>query len=107
VPAGTGRARVEYHYDAGGLAAASVVFADGSGVKFRRVSDAPGSFVPSDFDRPSPVAPPLVGGAPAAALGLADPEAVERLLAITIAEPEQLAFEREGGVGRFRPRKPR
>ena len=107
VPAGTGRARVEYHYDAGGLAAASIVFSDGSGVRFRRVSAAPGSFSPSDFVAPSHVAPPPAAGAPAPVLRVADPAAVERLLAVTIPEPEQLAFEREGGVGRFRPRKPR
>jgi hypothetical protein len=107
VPAGTGRARVEYHYDAGGLAAASIVFADGSGVRFRRTSVAPGSFAPSDFDPPSRVAPPPSSGVPAAAIRAADPAAVDRLLAIAIPESEQLAFEREGSVGRFRPRKPR
>jgi hypothetical protein len=107
VPAGTGRARVEYHYDAGGLLAASIVFADGSGVRFRRTSAEPGSFAPSDFDPPSRVTPPPSAGMPAPALRAADPAAVERLLAITIPDSEQLAFEREGSVGRFRPRKPR
>ena len=107
VPAGTGRARVEYHYDAGGLAAASIVFSDGSGVRFRRTSVQAGSFAASDFDPPSSVAPPPSSGAAAPALRAADPAAVERLLAIAIPESEQLAFEREGGIGRFRPRKPR
>jgi hypothetical protein len=103
VPAGTGRARVEYHYDAGGLAAASVVFADGSGVRFRRIAVEAGSFAPSDFDPPKSVTPPPASGARAVAPRVADRAAVERLFAISIPESEQLAFEREGGIGRFRP----
>jgi len=105
VPAGARRARVEYHYDAGGLAVASVIFADGSGVRYRRSSSEPGSFSPSDFDPPRPVAPSPPGVAVSAARA-ADPAAVERLFSIAIPDAEQLAFEREGGVGRFRPRPP-
>jgi len=104
VPAGPRRARIEYHYDAGGLAAANVVFADGSGFQFRRASVEPGSFAPSDFDPPKRVAPPASADAsPSAARG-PDPGAVERLFALTITDREQLAFERAGGVGRFRPK---
>lgn len=106
VPAGGRRARVEYHYDAGGLAIASVVFADGSGVRFHRASVEPGSFSASDFDPPRRVTPPPPG-VPVAAPRAADPAAVDRLFSVEIPESEQLAFEREGSVGRFRPRGPR
>lgn len=106
VPAGARRARVEYHYDAGGLAVASVVFADGSGVRYRRFSAEPGAFSPSDFDPPRRVAP-SPPGVPVSAARADDPAAVERLFSIDIPDSEQLAFEREGGVGRFRPRVPR
>jgi hypothetical protein len=106
VPAGARRARVEYHYDAGGLAVASVVFADGSGLRYRRSSAEPGSFSPSDFEPPRRVAPSPTG-VPVSAARANDPAAVERLFSIEIPDSEQLAFEREGGVGRFRPRVPR
>ena len=106
VPAGARRARVEYHYDAGGLAVASVVFADGSGVRYRRSSAEPGTFSPSDFDPPRKVAP-SPAGVPVSSVRADDPAAVERLFSMVIPESEQLAFEREGGVGRFRPRAPR
>jgi hypothetical protein len=106
VPAGARRARVEYHYDAGGLAVASVVFADGSGARYRRSSAEPGAFSPSDFDPPRSVAP-SPPGVPLSSARAADPAAVERLFSIEIPDSEQVAFEREGGVGRFRPRVPR
>jgi len=103
VPAGTKKARVEYRFDGSGLAAANLVFSDGSGFQFRRESSEPGAFPPTEFDRPRVVAPPPEGLA-GRGDGKPDAAAVERLFAFTITDAEQLAFEKAGGVGRFRPR---
>lgn len=103
VPAGAKRARIEYRYDGGGLAAANLVFTDGSGFQFRRVAAEPGTFLPSEFEPPSRIAPP-VAGSPGSSVGrMADPAAVDRLFSLAISDREQLDFERQGAVGRFRP----
>jgi hypothetical protein len=107
VPAGSKKARVEYRYDATGLAAANVVFSDGTGYQFRRASADPATLFSSDFEPPKEIGPPPVAGLAAAGPRAADNAAVERLFAISIGEREQLDFERAGGVGRFRPRAPR
>ncbi|HET7453416.1 MAG TPA: hypothetical protein VFL12_11780 [Thermoanaerobaculia bacterium] len=103
VPAGPKKARVEYRWDAAGLAAANLVFTDGSGFQFRRVSAEPAVLSPSDFEPPRVVVPPPgnVGGA---AGGAADTAAVARLFSLTITDADQLAFEKAGGVGRYRRR---
>ena len=103
VPAGRKKARVEYRWDPAGLAAANLVFTDGTGFQFRRASSAPGDFPPSTFEPPRVVAPPPESLG-AAGSGPADRAAVERLFSLTITEAEQLAFEKNGGVGRYRPR---
>ena len=102
VPAGSRRARVEYRYDGGGLAAANLVFSDGSGYQFRRISAAPAQLLASEFEPPSRVTPPVSGEAGNTAARGADPVAVDRLFALSISEREQLDFERQGAVGRFR-----
>ena len=106
VPAGRMKARIEYRWDEAGLAAANLVFTDGSGYQFRRESSRPGDFPPTEFDPPRVVAPPAGGVAPGGN-GAPDRAAVERLFALSIGDAEQLAFEKEGGIGRFRPRTPR
>ena len=103
VPAGRRKARVEYRWDGTGLAAANLVFSDGSGFQFRRESAEPGEFPPSDFEPPRVVSPPPEGVGNARD-GAADRAAVERLFALSISDAEQLAFEKAAGVGRFRPR---
>ncbi len=101
VPAGSKKARVEYRWDAAGLLAANVVFTDGSGYQFRRESSEPAELSPSDFEPPRVVAPPPAGVG-ASGNGGSDPAAVERLFALSITDAEQLAFEKAGGVGKFR-----
>jgi hypothetical protein len=103
VPAGPKKARVEYRWDSAGLAAANLVFTDGSGFQFRRVSSEPAVFSPSDFEPPRVVVP-LPANVGGAAGGAADTAAVARLFSLTITDAEQLAFEKAGGVGRYRPR---
>ena len=103
VPAGPKKARVEYRWDAGGLAAANLVFTDGSGFQFRRVSAEPAALSASDFEPPRVVVPPPGNVGSAAGRG-ADTAAVARLFSLTITDAEQLAFEKAGGVGRYRPR---
>ena len=107
VPAGAKRARIEYRYDGAGLAAVNLVFSDGSGFQLRRTSAEPAQILPSEFEPPRRVAPPPPDASAAAAVGGADSAAVERLFAVSISEREQLEFERQGAVGRFRPRPPR
>jgi hypothetical protein len=103
VPAGKRKARVEYRWDGAGLAAANLVFSDGSGFQFRRAASEPAALAPSDFEPPLVVAPPASGVAGAGGGGI-DDAAVARLFSLAVTDAEQLAFEREGGVGRYRPR---
>ena len=103
VPAGKKKARVEYRWDGAGLAAANLVFSDGSGFQFRRESSVAATLPPSDFEPPRVVAP-TPGGVAGTGNGGSDAAAVDRLFALSISDAEQLAFEKAGGVGRFRPR---
>jgi len=103
VPAGKKKARVEYRWDGGGLAAANLVFSDGTGYQFRRESSQAAALAPSDFEPPRVVSPPPAGVAGTGSGGR-DDAAVARLFSLTVTDAEQLAFERAGGVGRYRPR---
>lgn len=103
VPVGKKTARIEYKYDAIGIAAVNFVLSDGSGYQFRRASADPGSFTPADFEPPRKVEPEAAGRRSGAGARPPDFAAVDRLLAIVIAPPEQLDFERSGAVGRFQP----
>jgi hypothetical protein len=107
VPAGAKKARIEYRYDGIGLASANLVFSDGTGFQFRRASAEPRDFSPSEFEAPKQVSAPRGGEPSVAAPRVADRAAVERLLAISINDRDQLDFERTGGVGRFHPKVPR
>ncbi len=103
VPAGKKKARVEYRWDGGGLAAANLVFGDGTGFQFRRESSEAAALEPSDFEPPRVVSPPSAGIAGSGGGG-SDDAAVARLFSLTVTDAEQLAFERAGGIGRYRPR---
>lgn len=106
--AGNRRGRVDYRYDATGLAAANVVFTDGSGYQFRRVSALPGAFSPADFEPPQKVEQPRFTAASSPQKDAPAPDftAVARLIAIEISAAEQAEFERVGEVGRYRPKAP-
>jgi hypothetical protein len=103
VPAGKKKARVEYRWDGGGLAAANLVFSDGTGFQFRRESSEAAALSPGDFEPPRVVSPPS-GGVAGTGAGGSDDAAVARLFSLAVTDAEQLAFERAGGVGRYRPR---
>ncbi len=103
LPAGGRSARVDYRYDATGLLAANLLFPDGSGFEFRRVSASPASFTPADFEPPQKVEPPRAPASPAAGPSSAAPDyaAVARLTALQITDREQREFEKSGAVGRY------
>jgi hypothetical protein len=107
-PAGKQSARCDYRYDAVGLLAANLVFADGSGFEFRRISASPGSFSPADFEPPQRVEPQRAASRAGAGAGSAAPDyaGVARLTALAISDREQDDFEKRGGVGRHRPKLP-
>jgi hypothetical protein len=102
VPAGSRTARIEARYDDSGLAIANIVFSDGAGFQFRRISAEPASFSESDFEPPRRVAaPPPAPERERAATG-PDYAAVARLLSLQITESEEREFERGGSIGRYR-----
>lgn len=95
--AGKLTARIDYRYDADGLWSANVVFSDGSGYEFRRVSLAPAAGAPSDFEAPAPV-PPHGAPAPAAPERPPDATALGRLLGLGVSRRDLEEFDREGGL---------
>jgi hypothetical protein len=104
--AGKQSARCDYRYDAVGLLAANLVFADGSGFEFRRISASPGSFSPADFEPPQKIEPQSAGPRASASSAAPDYASVARLTALQISDREQDDFEKRGGVGRHRPKLP-
>ncbi len=103
VPVGKKTARIEYRYDATGLAAVNFVLSDGSGYQFRRASAEPGAFTAADFEPPKQVEPGSPGSRSSAGSRAPDFAAVDRLISIAIGAADQLEFERSGAVGRFQP----
>jgi hypothetical protein len=101
-PAGRRQARIDYRYDEAGILAANLVFSDGTGYQFRRVSLGAHPVNPADFELPRKVEAAPAGAA-AAPEGSPDYPAVTRLLAMEIPDKEQADFEKQGGIGRYRP----
>lgn len=106
LPAGERRAHVDYRYDGTGLLAANLLYPDGSGFEFRRLSASPGAFTPADFEPPQKVEPPRAAVPVPAATASAPPDyaGVARLTALQISDREQRDFEQSGGVGRYGPK---
>jgi hypothetical protein len=92
VPAGRRRARVEYRYDAVGLATANLVLSDGSGYQFRRASVESLPLSSSEFEPPKYV-DPVRSSRYLGATVTPDWAAADFLLALDLDRAEQAQFD--------------